>query len=296
VSVSWGTSSVSGATLTEYVVTTHLATDINFTSPITDKSVSVTNLNSRTATISGLTNGTAYVVRVVGKVGEVVGTQRSSVSFTPKGVPVTPSAPSASRAESTATLNWNAPNANGAVIDYYEITYATSATGSFTSPNSGTCVGNISGLTCTISGLSEGNTYFFKLRAHNAVGFSSYSLASAGLNYPAAVKNVVTPVVSKAQKAPVSVPKTLKAKKKLKFPVTSKAGTALRVSVKGSCKVAKTFKTVKVKVGKKTKKVKKQTGWTVQALKKNKVCEIRQTAKAGKGFAALKASSKVRIK
>jgi hypothetical protein len=289
---SWGASSVTGATLTKYVVTLFLATDVSFTSPIVGKSVTVTNLNARTATISGLTNGTAYVVRVAGYVGEVVGAPRTSASLTPRGVPAAPSAPTAIRAEASASLSWNAPSNNGALIDYYEITYSTSATGNFVTPADGDCSGNVTGLSCSISGLTPGSTYFFKVRAHNSLGFGQQSLSSVGLNYPSSFQNVslVTQV------APVGIPAALKAKKKITFPMTSQSGSLLTVSTSGSCKVSKVFKTVKVKVGKKTKRVKQQTGWSVQVLKKKKSCEIRQSSPEGNGYAALSASSQVLIK
>ncbi len=289
---SWGASSVSGATLTKYVVTTHLATDVNFTSPIADKSVTVNNINSRTATISGLTNGTAYVVRVAGYVGEVAGVPRTSSSLIPKGVPAAPNAPAAIRTEASASLSWNAPSNNGALIDYYEITYSTSASGNFVAPTSGDCSGNVTQLACTISGLTPGNTYFFKVRAHNSVGFGQQSLLSVGLNYPSSSQN---PSLV-AQAAPVGLPASIKAKKKIRFPMTSQSGKTLTVSTSGSCKVSKVFKTVKVKVGKRTKRVKQQTGWSVQVLKKKKICEIRQTSPEGNGYAALNASSRILIR
>lgn len=293
---SWGASTVLGATLTKYVLNTYLATDLNFANPIANKSVTVTNLNARTATITGLTNGTGYVVRVAAYVGEVVGAFRASSAIVPFGIPSTPSAPSATRSDSTATVSWNAPAANGAVIGYYNITYSTSENGSYTTPPSGTCSTNISALSCTVTGLTQGTTYYFKVRAHNSAGLSGFSTASSGLNYPIPGQNIIPPTTNSAtQSAPVSVPAALKAKKKLSFPLTSQSGATLTVSVSGSCKVAKVFKTVKVKVGKKTKKVKQQTGWTVQVLKKKKTCEVRQTSPEGNGYAALSATSSLLI-
>lgn len=302
---SWAASTVTGATLTKYVVNTHLATDLTYANPISGKSVTVTNLNSRTATITGLTNGTGYVVRVAAYVGDVPGAFRATSALTPVGAPSTPNSPTATRADSTATVSWSAPAANGAAIGYYNVSYSTSENGSYSTPASGTCSTTVSGTSCTMTGLTQGSTYYFKVRAHNSAGLSSFSAASSGLTYPSPVQNVVQPVsqsetsspaVQTAQSAPVSVPAALKAKKKISFPMTSQSGGTLTVSVSGSCKVSKVFKTVKVKVGKKTKKVKQQTGWSVQVLKKKKVCEIRQSSPAGNGFAALNASSQVLVR
>jgi hypothetical protein len=295
---SWVASTVTGATLTKYVVNTHLATDLTYANPISGKSVTVTNLNSRTATITGLTNGTGYVVRVAAYVGDVPGAFRATSALTPVGAPSTPNSPTATRADSTATVSWNAPAANGAAIDYYNVTFSTSESGSYSTPTSGTCSTTVSGTSCTMTGLTQGSTYYFKVQAHNSAGLSGFSSTSSILSYPNPVQNVVQPATSNltAQSAPVSLPAALKAKKKLSFPIKSSSGAALTVSVSGSCKVAKVFKTVKVKVGKKTKKVKQQTGWSVQVLKKGKACEIRQTSPESNGYAALSASSQVLVK
>jgi hypothetical protein len=294
---SWGASTVSGATLTKYVVNTYLSTDLNFANPISGKSVTVTNLNSRTATITGLTNGTGYVVRIAAYVGEVVGAFRASSSIVPFGIPSIPGAPSATRSDSTATVSWNTAAANGATIDYYNVTYSTSESGSYSTPSSGTCSANVSGTSCTMTGLTQGSTYYFKVRAHNSAGLSGFSSSSAGLTYPNPSQNIIpsTNTNLMTQSAPVSLPAALKPKQKLSFPIASSSGAALTVSVTGGCKVSKVFKTVKVKVGKKTKKVKEQTGWSVQVLKKGKVCEIRQTSPESNGYAALSASSQVSV-
>lgn len=107
------------------------------------------------------------------------------------------------------------------------------------------------------------------------------------------------PVVAPAlptQTAPVAVPAVMKVKKKLKFPITSQAGNPLKVTATGACKASPVFKKVKVKVGKKTKKIKKQTGWTVQMKKKNKTCTITQSDAGGNGYAALSSTVTVTIK
>jgi hypothetical protein len=107
------------------------------------------------------------------------------------------------------------------------------------------------------------------------------------------------PVIAPAlptQTAPVAVPAVMKVKKKLKFPITSQAGNPLKVTASGACKVSPVFKKVKVKVGKKTKKVKKQTGWTVQMKKKKKTCTITQSDAGGNGYAALSSTVTVTIK
>lgn len=107
------------------------------------------------------------------------------------------------------------------------------------------------------------------------------------------------PIVAPAlptQSAPVAVAAAVKAKKKISFPLNSSAGNPLIVRVSGSCSLSPVFKKVKVKVGKKTKKVKQQTGWTVQMKKKKQTCTITQTDAGGNGYAALSSTSTVTIK
>ena len=107
------------------------------------------------------------------------------------------------------------------------------------------------------------------------------------------------PIVAPAlptQSAPVAIAAVVKAKKKISFPLNSAAGNPLIVRVSGSCSLSPVFKTVKVKVGKKTKKVKQQTGWTVQMKKKKQTCTITQTDAGGNGYAPLASTSTVTIK
>ena len=114
-----------------------------------------------------------------------------------------------------------------------------------------------------------------------------------------AVAPAPAPIVAPAlptQSAPVAVAAVVKAKKKISFPLKSSAGNTLIVGVSGSCSLSPVFKTVKVKVGKKTKKVKQQTGWTVQMKKKKQTCTITQTDAGGNGYAALSSTSTVTIK
>jgi hypothetical protein len=114
-----------------------------------------------------------------------------------------------------------------------------------------------------------------------------------------AVAPAPAPIVAPAlptQSAPVAVAAVVKAKKKISFPLKSSAGNTLIVGVSGSCSLSPVFKTVKVKVGKKTKKVKQQTGWTVQMKKKKQTCTITQTDAGGNGYAALSSTSTVTVK
>jgi hypothetical protein len=146
---------------------------------------------------------------------------------------------------------------------------------------------------CALSG-STGRLFATALRS------SPYTVPAPTTPAPApVVAPAPAPIVAPAlptQSAPVAIAAIVKAKKKIKFPLNSAAGNPLIVRVSGSCSLSPVFKKVKVKVGKKTKRVKQQTGWTVQMKKKKKTCTITQTDAGGNGYAALSSTSTVTIK
>lgn len=80
----------------------------------------------------------------------------------------------------TAVLSWSTPPANGAQIDRYQVQWPGGSRICAASP-------------CRITGLTNGQSYRFRVRAHNAVGFSDPSGASAVVTpdkRPAAVAGV----------------------------------------------------------------------------------------------------------
>ncbi len=79
------------------------------------------------------------------------------------GVPV----PSNKHLDSKVELDWRAPQSNGAPIDYYEVRDQFGH------------VQRCRTTSCDITGLTNGTTYRFTVRAHNAVGFSGWSRQSA---------------------------------------------------------------------------------------------------------------------
>ena len=84
------------------------------------------------------------------------------------GVPDTPKAPvpGLSSLSQSVRLSWQAPAANGAPIDLYELRSSNGATTSCPST------------TCDVTGLTNGESYTFTVRARNAVGWSDWSPAS----------------------------------------------------------------------------------------------------------------------
>jgi predicted RNA-binding protein with TRAM domain len=142
-------------------------------------------------TISGVTNGTSYTValRAVSDAG--VGTASGTLSATPFTYPDAPSPVSivATGQNGSILVSWAAPASNGSAITGYTaaaFTAATAGTQARTCSTSGA-------LTCTLSGLSNGTTYYVSLQALNAAGLSARSaprIASTPFSLPGAVTAV----------------------------------------------------------------------------------------------------------
>ena len=125
-----------------------------FTTPVTTSPV----------TISGLTNGTTYNIklRAVNEAGQ--GTESSSVSATPRTTPGAPTGLSATPGDGEVSIEFTPPENNGgAIITNYA--YSVNNGGSYTQ-----FATPITTSPVTITGLTNGTTYNIKLRAVNEVG------------------------------------------------------------------------------------------------------------------------------
>ncbi len=128
---------------------------------------------SGTITVAtGLTNSTAYTFTVTAT--NAVGTSTASASsnlVTPNTVPGTPTIGTATAGVGQATITYTAPVSNGgAAITSYT---ATSDPGGFTGTVSQAGSGTI-----TVTGLTNGTAYTFKVTATNSLGTSTTSASS----------------------------------------------------------------------------------------------------------------------
>ena len=144
--------------------------------------------------ITGLSNGTAYTVylRAVNAIGAGT-TSGPANAVTPAGVPGAPGIPTATTCQNLqSALTWTAANNNGAAVTDYVVEYSTSAT--FASAVTVFADGTSASTTATVTGLTNGTTYYFRVKATNAVGTGTYSGISTATT-PATVPGAPTSVV-----------------------------------------------------------------------------------------------------
>ena len=150
---------------------------------------------SQSLTITGLTNGTAYVIRVYARnaIGYGALPSDNSAPVTPATVPGSPTGVAAVRGNSSLAVTWTAPASNGgsAITDYL-VKYSSNSGATFTTfVRSASTVPSV-----TVTGLTNGTPYVFKVIAKNAVGISLPSANSAPVT-PATVSSSPTLVVAK---------------------------------------------------------------------------------------------------
>lgn len=160
--LTWGLPvSNGGASITDYLIEfrTGSAGFVAFTDGVS---------TGLTATVTGLTSGTNYDFRI--SAINSVGTGASvTVNATAATVPGVPTSLVASVTTTTATLTWVAPASNGGTpITDYVIDYRTGAAAFATFTD-----GVSTGLTATVTGLTTGTTYDFRVYAKNTVGNSA---------------------------------------------------------------------------------------------------------------------------
>ena len=174
-SVSWsGPVSDGGSTITKYTVTSSSGHTCPWTS------------GELTCTVTGLTNGTPYTFTVVATNSAGTGPASDpSAAVTPATSPTKPLSVTATPGNASATVAWTPPADNGgAPITAYTVT---------ASDGTHTCPWTTGALTCTVAGLTNGQSYTFTVTATNSAGTGAASDQS----------NAVTPTAPVAPPAPV---------------------------------------------------------------------------------------------
>ena len=143
-----------------------------------------------TCTLTGLTNGDSYTFTVTAK--NANGTGPASAPSSPVIVGVVPGQPTgvaATAGNANAVVTWTAPSSNGgSAITSYTVT-------ALDSTNSGrggeTCTWTTGPLTCTVTGLTNGDSYTFEVAATNWIGEGLESTPSTPVT-PATVPDAPT--------------------------------------------------------------------------------------------------------
>ena len=149
-----------GSQITGYDLYVGTTADLSANAP-------VARVTGTVVTVTGLVNGTTYyfTVTAVNRIGD--GPASNEVRAVPETVPGAPTGLTATPGNARATLSWAAPPTGGAAISGYLIYQGTSPNGETRTPVNGLLVNAIS---YTVTGLTNGTTYYFRVVAVNAAG------------------------------------------------------------------------------------------------------------------------------
>ena len=176
--VTWTAPDDGGAAITGYTVKWQESEEYydysTFPPPTSTLSTYDADADDTSYTITGLTNGTEYVVHVIAK-NESGGTESNGEFGTPMGIPNAPNNLQVAPGNEKLTLTWEAPTAKEGVTvtGYYKVQWKDSSVADWDSPTGVTEV-SVSGLTSEITGLTNGTTYDVRVRADNGVTSDNY--------------------------------------------------------------------------------------------------------------------------
>ena len=141
-----------------------------------------------TCTVTGLTNGVAHRFAVVARNAAGAGEPSTpSSAVTPMPTPAAPGAPtnlSTSLGNGAVTVSWSAPVSSGtSPITGYTVT---------ATPGGASCTTGAAGTSCTVTGLTPGQSYTFSVTASNGVGAGAAATILATVaTPPSAPRDVV---------------------------------------------------------------------------------------------------------
>jgi len=180
IALSWSAPTVYGATISDYEIQQSIDGGSTWSAGIAH-----TASASTSRSITTLTNGTSYTYRIAAVTEWGKGPFSISVTAVPATVPGAPTSVTGVRGNQLVDLTWNAPVSNGghALIDY-TIEYRAGAGSWIAFSHSASTSTSIS-----VTGLTDGTSYTFRVSAVNDMGTSSASTVSSAytpLGTPAA--------------------------------------------------------------------------------------------------------------
>jgi hypothetical protein len=184
VKLTWTAPAANGKPIADYIIESSANGGATWTTVNDGVSAATTYL------VSGLTNGTPYAFRVAAKNSLSSGPWTPAITATPAWVPGSPggltaaAAPAAGVGSGQIKLTWNPAVSNGAAITDYVIELSVDGGATWTTVNDGVSTAT----TFTVSGLTNGTQYSFRIAARNAVGSGAWSptVLATPLGAPAA--------------------------------------------------------------------------------------------------------------
>jgi uncharacterized repeat protein (TIGR02543 family) len=197
VTVAWTAPAANGAAITSYTVQAYNDSGTAVSGAICTISAPSTSCD----VTSNLIAGSNYTFKVVAT--NAAGTGSASTASAAAAINAAPSAPrnvTATGSNGSATVSWDAPSdSRGSAVTGYTVT-------AYTAGNiaAGTCTATAPTETCSVTGLTNGELYTFKVTATNGIGTSAQSTASAAVK-PSTIPSAPTSVVASAGDASASI-------------------------------------------------------------------------------------------
>ena len=129
----------------------------------------VDNLSGTSHTLDSLDNGHSYEIRVRASNAKGAGPWSDAVTAVPGAVPSKPSAPTLTASSGQIMVSWSAPTSNAGALTHYDLRHRRVGTSSWTQ------IDGISGTSRTVTGLTNGRSYEFQVRAANSIGDGAFS-------------------------------------------------------------------------------------------------------------------------
>ena len=147
-----------------------------FAAPASGTCTTATSSTNTACTITGLTAGSNYYVRVSAHNAAGYGSTGGSMALTPVGLPAAPTTVLATAGNGQASLSWTAGSNGGSTIAGYKVEKEMG--GNWITVSADT---QSTSTSYTVTGLTNGTAYTFRVTAINANGAGTASSASASV-------------------------------------------------------------------------------------------------------------------